>query len=101
LPSIQLSVWAGEDIRFSIFLNIFLFEKADSMLLHRRDTEILTYLLNQMILDLAVSRDRRTAILGRIQPPRMTTTFSHKDIPVLPQMLEKVVSLHTVRSSSV
>lgn len=51
--------------------------------------EIFTNLTGEIVVDFRVARNRGSAILMRVAPPRVTSTFTNKDATLLAQMLEQ------------
>jgi hypothetical protein len=76
-------------------------ELAGSALFDRGDPQIPADFSSQLIFYLSMAGHRRTLVLLRVQPPRMTATFTHKDAAILAQMSEQFAALHMVTSSSV
>jgi hypothetical protein len=70
-------------------------------LLQKRDSKVLANLSGEFVVDLYMTWDRRPLVLLRVSPPRMASALPNKNTTLLVEMLKKLGSLHTLRSSSV
>ena len=63
-------------------------------------SQVLADLDYEFIVDLGMSRDRRTTILFWVDPPRMTAAFAKKDASVLLEITDQITPLHAAMGAS-
>jgi hypothetical protein len=70
-------------------------------LLYKWNSKVSANLSSELVIDPCMTWDRGPFVLLQVCPPRMASALPNKNTALLVEMLEKLGSPHTVRSSSV